>query len=169
MSKAKHIENNVWVKCSLRRTRSPYRAVVPCGCEEMRPSLAAILSLVLCVLPSVFSATNITVGTLLRFTSPSVGLLSVNGLGDNWKVIGASAVFAMHHFNSRNVTVLPAFGSIAGCDIHMNVDLHDTGSAAAPAVTSYLSSYQSWNMFVGAARLLFPFFCIFSLKFTSSW
>ena len=70
----------------------------------------------------------LNLGLLMRFTDADY-----NDLGDQWRAVATSSLLAAQHFNSRNATLVSAFGNLAGCGVQINVSTVDN-TASDPAV-----------------------------------
>ena len=94
-------------------------------------------------------ATTLNVGMLFRLTG-SDG----SDLGQAWKSTATASLMAVAHFNTRNSSLIAAFGQLSGCQMQLSVApvVYDTESTIAASTKLVMSGYQNLNAVIGPAR-----------------
>jgi len=94
------------------------------------------------------ATTTINVGMLMRLTNDGVDL------GNSWKSVAAASLLAVKHFNTRNSSLIPAFGQLSSCDVQLAVSptVHDSRSTSSRAAQLVVEGYNNWHAIIGPAR-----------------
>merc|ERR1712166_851499 len=103
---------------------------------------------VLMLLVGAGAATTINVGMLMRLTNDGVDL------GSPWKSVAAASLLAVNHFNTRNSSLISAFGQLSSCDVQLAVSpiVYDTQSTTLATAKLVLDGYANWQAIIGPAR-----------------
>ena len=110
----------------------------------------AQLSLLLLSLTATAAQTNLSLGMLFQFTD-SNGI----DLGDSsGRAIAASSLLAVTHFNSRNSSLITAFGELGSCDVQLEVQpvVYNSKGDVRTTVQQFINGYSGWDAVVGPAR-----------------
>ena len=94
------------------------------------------------------AATTINVGMLMRLTNDGVDL------GSPWKSVAAASLLAVNHFNTRNSSLISAFGQLSSCDVQLAVSpiVYDTQSTTLATAKLVVDGYANWQAIIGPAR-----------------
>ena len=103
---------------------------------------------VLMLLVGAGAATTINVGMLMRLTNDGVDL------GSPWKSVAAASLLAVNHFNTRNSSLISAFGQLSSCDVQLAVSpiVYDTQSTTLATAKLVVDGYANWQAIIGPAR-----------------
>ena len=108
----------------------------------------AQLLLLLLSLTATAAVTNLSLGMLFQLTD-SNGVERATG-----RAIAASSLLAMTHFNSRNSSLIAAFGELGSCDVRLEVQpvVYNSQGDVRTTVQQFINGYSGWDAVVGPAR-----------------
>ena len=94
------------------------------------------------------ATTTINVGMLMRLTTGGYDL------GNSWQSTAAASLLAVNHFNTRNSSLIPAFGQLASCDVQLVVSpiVYDTESTMKAVASLVIQGSSNWQAIIGPAR-----------------
>jgi len=94
------------------------------------------------------AATTINVGMLFRLTNDG------DDLGNAWKSTAAASLLALNQFNTRNSSLIPAFGQLDSCDVQLAVSpiVYDSQSTIGATAKLVVDGYANWQAIIGPAR-----------------
>ena len=77
-----------------------------------------------------------------------------DGCSDAGRSWAAGALLALKHFNTRDSSLISAFGQLSSCDVQLvaHTQVYNTRGNTRTSVQRFITSYTNWKAVVGPSR-----------------